>query len=243
MTVKSKALAFPPGHSTSLYFGYRTVKSKDGSVYSELAVFRKKLFVLAFALFFIYNIINLGLTYSGRNAIVYNPLLNEFSLLSLGYSSILTIVIGSLILAIFSYPFFSLLKYIYYNRKAVSRKLMIIAIVINPIFFASGAFMFQASSSVRGYEFRECVVIFVIENSPADMAGIVNGSTVISYDNMKIRNHTDLAKILENQRPGQVVNIETDKGNFSVTLGTQAAGRPFIGINAITTYCREPKKQ
>jgi len=77
------------------------------------------------------------------------------------------------------------------------------------------------------------------EPSPAKDAGINAGETITSIDNAGITNSDSLLHVLAAKKPGDVISITTNAGNYSVVLAANPSNpqSAFLGIKLREKYC------
>ena len=166
--------------------------------------------------------------------------------------SIMALIIGYLLSAIFSYPFSCLLVYLYDEKK--KKGFMKILTAKNVLLFALFAIIFNpfTLTIILGVlaiiiflvlpQGTPCAIeiVYVLEGSPTDNAGLTEGEILISINNTTLGD--DLEKFFEymmNSSPGEIVFLETDKGTYEVTLGEHPeADHGFLGFVVDVAYCR-----
>ncbi|MBU5537482.1 MAG: site-2 protease family protein [Candidatus Aenigmatarchaeota archaeon] len=76
----------------------------------------------------------------------------------------------------------------------------------------------------------------VAENSPADKANLEG--TILQIDNKSITNVIDFVKALNNTKPGDEIEITTDKGEYRLILGEhpEIENRSYIGVMIRNSY-------
>jgi len=79
-----------------------------------------------------------------------------------------------------------------------------------------------------------CRIRAVVPDSAADEAGLKAGDVIIKADDQKVESFEDLADLLEDKRPGDVITLEVKRAgqdgedkelDFEVTLGERTLGR------------------
>jgi membrane-associated protease RseP (regulator of RpoE activity) len=72
----------------------------------------------------------------------------------------------------------------------------------------------------------------LIEDYPAAIAGITSGEIISSIDGQEVMLSSEFSSILASKNPNDVVNIVTDKGEYSVTLveSPEDSSKPYLGI-------------
>ncbi len=71
-----------------------------------------------------------------------------------------------------------------------------------------------------------------VENQPAAMAGLPDGSRLVGIDDTQIEDYSDLQNFMENAYPGQEIVLRTTENQYLVTLASDN-GEPHIGIEFI----------
>ncbi|OKY78262.1 MAG: Membrane-associated protease RseP regulator of RpoE activity in bacteria [Candidatus Methanohalarchaeum thermophilum] len=69
----------------------------------------------------------------------------------------------------------------------------------------------------------------VVPDSSASDIGLKPGLVIEEINNQDIENLEDFNKAMEKQDPGETINIKTDQGEFTATLG-EKEGEAFLGI-------------
>ena len=64
----------------------------------------------------------------------------------------------------------------------------------------------------------ECELTWVVENSGAEKAGFRVGDVIVEYDSVKIAEHTDLTKVLRNQKASASAKVKVLRGGKEVIL-------------------------
>jgi len=78
----------------------------------------------------------------------------------------------------------------------------------------------------------------VFKDSPAERAGLQESEIILVFDNDNTRDFSRLVKILSGHKPGDVVKVMTDKGEYELELGLNPdTGGPYIGANFTNNYC------
>ena len=70
-----------------------------------------------------------------------------------------------------------------------------------------------------------CRVRQVFPGSPAEKAGVTTGDVIQKFGADKVQNFSELAKLLAQQKPGNKVAVEVDRGGQTVTLSVVLGGR------------------
>ncbi len=70
------------------------------------------------------------------------------------------------------------------------------------------------------------------ENSSAQMAGVMQGSTIKAVDDIEILTVDNLSAALKTKKVGDTVNVMTTNGTFNIMLGPdpQNASKPYLGV-------------
>lgn len=101
-----------------------------------------------------------------------------------------------------------------------------ITAIVAVIVLISSMFLFTSAAKNIG------VVIESVEpNSPADKAGLEG--TIVEINDVEVKGSLDFVKALNNTKPGDMLDITTDKGTYKLTLESHPkdANRTYMGVN------------
>lgn len=73
----------------------------------------------------------------------------------------------------------------------------------------------------------------VVENTPAERAGLTVGSRIISIDNAEFFNSDDFLDFMSNTEPGDRINLKTEEEDFEITLDGHPRENVDIGYLGI----------
>jgi serine protease Do len=77
-----------------------------------------------------------------------------------------------------------------------------------------------------GSEGDECRIGVVMENSPAQKAGLKAGDVVTRVDDQRIRSFQDLMECIQNKQPNDEINVEVRRGDGTVTAKVKLERAP-----------------
>ena len=88
-------------------------------------------------------------------------------------------------------------------------------------------------------------IVEIKENSPADNAGLGEGTRLLMVDNVTVDNYQGFSTFMENTKPGQEILLLTDKGNFSIELGVhpENENRGYLGITWVIYVSTIPRSR
>ena len=72
----------------------------------------------------------------------------------------------------------------------------------------------------------------LIEDYPAFNSGISEGEVINSIDSVDVVRSSEFSSILDSKKPGDVLSVVTDKGEYSVTLAANPddSSKPYMGV-------------
>ncbi len=77
---------------------------------------------------------------------------------------------------------------------------------------------------------RYVKIVSVDKESPAYYFGLSEGEIIMEINDKKITSVRDLINMFKEFKPGDVINLKTDKGNYTIVLANRN-GRSYLGIN------------
>jgi membrane-associated protease RseP (regulator of RpoE activity) len=181
-----------------------------------------------------------------------------FNLPSLGFSKILSSLTGTqlvfilglnLVLNAIAYYLLlcgllgiynSIRKPIHYNTLMLS---VFIVLIFNPfsLYQISKLLPKDNQPSIEKQQTVSCgqLVVSISEYSKAKNAGLMVGDIVTSVDGLKITNINDLIENSRKKRPGDITNLETNRGMFKVELVSDPNNdSPVLGIKFKDVICQ-----
>ena len=94
------------------------------------------------------------------------------------------------------------------------------------------AFLLHGGHSGEG---QTLMIDSVLQDGPAESAGIRPGDRIVGLDGQGIGSLADLQKIMASKRPGEVLAVtvrrDGEDANLQVTLGEMASGKASIGVS------------
>ena len=98
-------------------------------------------------------------------------------------------------------------------------------LVIGLLVLTSGFYLKYSQIQIVGFS----------KDSPAKMAGIKNGEILNEIDGYKIVNMKDIILSMENVKPGEIVNVTTNLGEYQINT-TEMDGRAYMGVYLKQVY-------
>lgn len=162
-------------------------------------------------------------------------------------SLILSICLSLALVAIVYYPlvcglfgiYKSMLKPVNYRRLLISA---IIVLIFNPLTFHLIAISFiKSQPSIENQQIKTCglVVISFTEFSKAEASGLMVGDIVTGVDGTKINSVDDLIKNSQKKRPGDMTDLNTNRGTFKLEVISDPNNHgPVLGIKFNGATCQ-----
>jgi hypothetical protein len=108
----------------------------------------------------------------------------------------------------------------------LSLRLILLAVILIP-------FLFQEYGLPCGV-----LIADVFKGSPAERAGLQENEIILVIDDDNVRDFSRMVKILSEHKPGDVVKVMTDIGEYELELGLNPdTGGPYMGANFTNHYC------
>jgi len=133
------------------------------------------------------------------------------------------------------------------KKKKTKQQLQVFAagpfsnIVIGFIFL--GLFLLFASPMTNALVFKGVNITNISNTSVLLETGISAGDSIIRIDSTNITFVEDLNEFMANRTAGEKVNLETDKGNYTVTLGSNPknSSKAYLGIQVVQNKDIKPE--
>lgn len=166
--------------------------------------------------------------------------------------SIITIILGYFLFALFSYPLACLLVHLYDEKmkrgflKTLSAKniglLVLFTIIFNPFTLTIILTLFIFLLFIIFPVGEPCAIqiVDVIEGSPADEAGLSKGERIVSLNGIDFGGDLEAIKShLLDYSIGDTIVVETESDFYEVTVEQHPEGEHgFIGVILNVAYCR-----
>ena len=85
------------------------------------------------------------------------------------------------------------------------------------------------STSGLYLKYSQVQIVGFSENSSAKIAGVKEGSIIKEINGNKISNLADVVNSMKNVKPGEIVNISTNNGNYKIKT-SNVDGRAYMGV-------------
>ena len=199
----------------------------------------KSKIILALALPFIYVLIVLIIGYIQDSAIIF----------PINYP--ITIVIGVLFESLITYPFTCAIVELAngYRSKELNKlktdkkylSLVLLSLILfNPVIIRliSVAVVFLTLPALSGFPCG-VQIVEVFPDSPAEKAGLQDNDIILLFDDSpNARTINQLMQLLLKHEPGDIVSVFTNRGEYSMILGTNPdSGDPLIGASLANNIC------